>query len=210
MKLIRSTLAGLAVAGMTLLPAAPTLAAPTETTRAGFTSVVLAPEFLGALKTLGVKPDTIGPGRLQSTSRRTSATFPITTGAVDLSAVQGEIDHAGGLSLKAGSTRVELSAFLIDLNPARPVLTGLAVVNDDYVGRIPLFDLGLASARINASNDFLTVRGVAVTLADEAAAALNSIFNVTAFAKGVAIGTATVRAILDGGGHYNGDDDRHD
>jgi hypothetical protein len=183
MKSLRITFAGLALTAAGLLPATPSVAAPTETTRAGATSVALAAEFVNALASLGVQPGALGPGRLYAVGRRAQASFPITAGAVDLGAVKGEIGHAGGLSLKAGGTRVELSAFLIDLNASRPVLTGLAVVNDNFV---------------------LTVRNVKVTLAGEAASALNEIFRVGAFAKGFPIGTATVRAILDGKGHDRG------
>ena len=52
----------------------------------------------------------------------------------------------------------------------------------------------------------MKVSGVAVTLSTEAAATLNSIFNVTAFSRGFPIGVATVHAILESSrGKYSED-----
>jgi hypothetical protein len=126
------------------------------------------------------------------------AAFPITAGAVDLGTLKAEIDHAGGLSLTGGGTTVELSAFVIDLAGTRPVLTGLVTVNDGLLGRVPLFELALpASGGVSGNDDFLKVNDVAVTLSQEAATALNSVFKVNAFVAGFPIGTAFVRAILE-------------
>ena len=152
MNLIQSTIAGLALAGIAFLPATQAFAAPTKTIRDGATSVNLAPGFVGALTTLGVAPDAIAPGKLSAKKRGVIASFPITTGVVDLGTVKTEVGHAGGLSLTAGNTRGELSAFISDWDGGRPVLTGLAVVNDSLVdgGRIPLFDLDLRGARIQS------------------------------------------------------------
>ncbi len=196
MKHLRHVLAVFAFAFAATQLSAQALAAPTETTRAGATSVRLAPEFLKALTTLKVTPAPIAPGHLYPTRSGAKAVFPITAGAVDLGSIKGEIDHAGGLSLSAGGTKVELSAFLIEINDKRPVLTGLAVVNDNLVGRLPLFDVHLSAARIDAGDDVLKVDWVQLTLAQEAADALNKIFNVTAFTNGFPIGTAKVLAFL--------------
>jgi hypothetical protein len=48
-----------------------------------------------------------------------------------------------------------------------------------------------------AANDFPAPSIVAVTPSQEAAAALNSVFNVTAFVPGFTIGTGFLRAILE-------------
>jgi hypothetical protein len=194
MKQVRNTLGTLAIAALLVQPS---LAAPTETTRAGSTSVQLAPEFLKALNALKVTPASIAPGRLFIRWGGAKVMFPITAGAVDLGAVTGEMDHAGGLSLSANGTTVELSSFLIDINGNRPVLTGLAVVDDNLVGRLPLFDLHLSASRIDADDDFLKVDWVQATLSQEAADALNKIFKVNAFAAGLPIGTAQIRAFLE-------------
>ena len=203
MKPLRIIMQGaLAVAALAALPSVQALAAPTETTRAGSTSVQLAPEFLKALTALKVTPAPIAPGRLNVRRGGVKAAFPITTGAVDLGTVKGEIGHEGGLSLSANGKRVELSAFLIDVTGTRPVLTGLAVVDDSLVGRLPLFDLHLSASRVDADDELLKVDWVRVTLSQEAADALNQIFSVDAFTAGFPIGTAKIRAVLESAGKH--------
>jgi hypothetical protein len=101
------------------------------------------------------------------------------------------------LSLTKGATRVELSSFAIEIEAGGSLLTGLAVVNDTLVGRIPLFDLDLSGAGLGLNGNILKVDAVAATLNEDAANALNGIFGVTAFQKGLPIGTADVRALLD-------------
>jgi hypothetical protein len=169
-------------------------AAPTALLTDGKTSVTLSNDFLGALVALRLSAGTVGDGTLRSGV----ASFPVTGGALDLATAKGEINHSGGLVLAAGSTRVELLSFNIDTSGSRTVLTGLVTVNGDFVGRLPLFDLGLPSITLPLqpqafNNIFLP--GVKVTLSAEAAQALNSIFGVTAFAQGFNIGTASVFAV---------------
>ena len=185
MALTRTLIASTLVAGaLAVLPFA-AMAAPTETTRGGATTVALSPQLLGALQSLNVAPGAIAPGKLVATPRGIRAWFGITTGAVDLgsasnTSITAEIAHEGGLSLTAGGTRVELSSFAIEIETGGNLLTGLAVVNDTLVGRIPLFDLDLANAGISRAGNVL-----------------NQIFGVTAFVEGLPVGTAEVRALLD-------------
>jgi hypothetical protein len=171
--------------------AAPAIAAPTVSTLGGDTRVDLSADFLGALTSLGVSASATYPARL----RGAQAKFPIPTGEIDLESAKGEIVHNGGLNLTAGDLTVNISSFVIDTTGDAPVLTGLVKANDSLVGRIALFDLQLTSAPdVDQFRLFgkLTIDGVAVTLTDEAAAALNDVFGVTAFAEGIPIGTARV------------------
>lgn len=197
MKMLHKVFAGVVLSSAMIFTSLSSLAAPTETTVGGVTSVQLAPSFLAALSSLSLTPAAISPGRIFSRHNVTVAGFPITAGEVDLGTVKGEIDHAGGLSLTGGGKVVQLSAFIIDLTAATPVLTGLVTVNNSLVGRVPLFDLNLAQASVDAKNQQLKVKNVTVTLTDKAAAALNGVFGVTALAQGVPIGTAAIRARLD-------------
>jgi hypothetical protein len=202
MALTRTLIASTLVAGaLAVVPFAAT-AAPTETTRGGATTVALSPQLLGALQSLNVAPGAIAPGKLVATPRGIRAWFGITTGAVDLGSasntpITAEIAHEGGLSLTAGGTRVELSSFAIEIETGGNLLTGLAVVNDTLVGRIPLFDLDLANAGISRAGNVLKASDVAATLNKDAANVLNQIFGVTAFVEGLPVGTAEVRALLD-------------
>lgn len=170
-------------------------AAPTATLKSGKTTVALATDFVDALGTLGVTPAAIKPGKLKNGS----VSFPISGGAIDVATAKGEIAHTGGLSLTAGSTRVELLNFTIDTSGAAPVLTGVVTANGDLVGRVPLFDLDLPTLTPPIQPDAqgrVTIADVGVTLTGEAAAALNGAFGVTAFADGAAIGTATVALVV--------------
>jgi len=190
-----SRLAAIAATGLLAAPAL-TLATPTQVTDRGITSVKLAPSFLSALGSLGVQPGTVEPGRLVARNGDTLAVFPITDGALDLGTVKGEVDHAGGLSLTAGKTEVDLTAFAIEIYPnATPVLTGLVTVDGNFVGRLPLFNLSLSHASVAKYDDRLVVKEVGVTLNPAAAAALSSVFHASVPA-GLAIGTATVRSFL--------------
>jgi hypothetical protein len=188
----RSRRPGVATAAALALILAATQAgmASTTTLNNGRTSVALSTEFLGALTALGVAPGVIKPGKL----RGTTLTFPVPAGAVDLSTAKGEVQHTGGLTLTAGGTVVQLLNFTVDTTTARPVLTGVVTVNGALVGRLPLFDLALPQLTLplEPSRNEVTIPNVGVTLSAEAAAALNSVFDVSAFAEGFPIGTATV------------------
>lgn len=166
------------------------------------TSVVLAPGFVTALGSLRVTPGGLESGNLAVQGSNVVATFPIPTARVDFPNLRLQIVHNGGLSLRAGSTFVTLSDFIIENFAAGPRLTGLVKVNETIVGRIPLFTITLAGApevkALDSTTDSgtigtLSIKG-ALTLTQEAASALNATFGVSAFTRGFAIGDATVSA----------------
>lgn len=166
------------------------MAAPTADFQVGYTSVAPDAGFLAAAGSLGVSVSPIQGSKLA---------FPIVTGSIDLATAAGEILHSNGIVLKAGGTVVELRNFIIDTTGAKPVLTGLVVANETTIGRLPLFDLGLPPGLTLPLQPkgwlrVLTLPGVTLKLTDDAAAALNGAFNVTAFAEGFLIGTAKVNA----------------
>lgn len=189
MKFSKSIVGALAFGAITAVTAAPTLSVSY-----GNTAVKLDPVFVGALSSLSVTASALGSSRLHEGV----ATFPIIDGDFDFGTAKGEITHVGGLMLKAGATTVELRDFLIDTSGAKPVLTGKVIANDNFVARIALFDLVLPALTLPLAaptNGWgqLKVPGVKVTLNAGAAAALNGVFNVTAFAGGLPIGEATVK-----------------
>ncbi len=158
----------------------------------GVTEVAINPATLATLTSappagLGLTPGIVAPAKLAGTT----ASFPITPSVVAANLSSGTIGHTGGLSLAAGSTKVELTRYDIKLG-AKPTLSSL--VNGG--GRATIFDLSLASAKVKISGLNVTVSNVPVTLSATGAAALNQAFNVTALAAGVPIGTATVKAKL--------------
>lgn len=169
-------------------------AGPSLVLNEGRTTVNLSNDFLGALNALSLSAGGVGDSRLSSGI----IGFPITNGALDLANAKGEINHGGGLFLATRTTRVELLSFNIDTTGATPTITGIVLVNGDFVGRIPLFNLTLPTLTLPLQPHAfgtLFIPGVKVALAPEAAAALNQVFGVTAFAGGFNIGTASVFAV---------------
>ncbi len=159
------------------------------------TSVVLSPGFVGALGTLGVTPGGLELGNLAVTGGVATATFRIPSGRFDAQTLGLQILHTGGLTLRAGSTTVVLSDFIIENFAAGPRLTGLVKVNENIVGRVPLFTLTLAGLPdvqpFNDNSGTISI-GARLTLTQVAATALNGIFGVSAFTGGFVIGDATV------------------
>lgn len=203
MTLIRPLLVPFALCAAIALASGSAAAAPTVATVNGSTEVVLSADFVGALTTLGVAPSPAAPGRISAAG---IATFPIAGGEIDADSLRGEINHNGGINLTAGELVVSLSSFVIDTTGETPVLTGLVKANGSVVGRIALFDLTLTAAptigpapgisNLQAFDGRLALGGVGATLTAEAAAALNDVFDVTAFAAGLPIGTAAVQTLF--------------
>ncbi len=181
---------------LTMNLAIPAEAAPTVQLVFGKTTVRLSEDFVGALGVLNLTPGVIRPATLNL--RKGKVRFPIPTGGVDLATARGDIFHDGGLTLTdEGGTTVELFNFIIDTTDA-PVLTGLVTVDGDLLDRVPLFNLELTMEPKVIWDWLLLIRGVNVTLTAEAAAALNGVFETTAFEEGFNIGVAKVFA----GFHY--------
>lgn len=203
----KPTRVGLIVAFGALLTAS-VQAAPTAQLLGGNTRVVLDPGFLAALDSLGVVPAPIAPGTLWNGR---TVRFPIPAGVVDLGSSQGDIFHAGGLSLSAGGTRVDLVNFLID-TVGTPSLTGIVSVDGAVVGRLPLFDLTLTQAP-SAQRNVLRIAGVEVSLTQAAADALNMVFGIDDLSGGLPIGVAFVNApfnVLSDGRDEDEDEDSDD
>ncbi|MDX2215166.1 MAG: hypothetical protein SFY66_17905 [Oculatellaceae cyanobacterium bins.114] len=160
----------------------------------GITSVALSPDLVNALTSLNVQASGFGDTRINNGV----ANFSITGGSVDLNRTRVEIAHSGGLTLRAGSTEVSLTDFVITNLGGQTVLTGLVSANGAIVARAPLFNLVVGSIGTSRRQrrDNLDINNVSVTLSDVAANALNQAFGVTAFAAGFNIGTAQVDAFF--------------
>jgi hypothetical protein len=160
----------------------------------GETKVALSSTFVSALGSLGVAPGAVGPASLF----KGVATFPITVGVADLTNTLVDIGHVGGLSLTAGSTKVTLVNFQIEVLPGvAPYISGIVTVNGAIAGRLPLFDLTAIGNVYQPGKEWLSIQNVTVVLDPAAAAALNKVFGVTAFTGGFSIGTANTMALLE-------------
>ena len=150
----------------------------------GSTALQLDAGAAAALTSLGVTAGVVAPATVESDGLN----FPITGGKVNAKTFAGSIRHSGGISLTAGSTVVELTEFIINVD-ADPDLTAL-------VGgtRVSILNLDLSALDAKVSGRQITLGGVKGTLTAAAAGALNQAFGVTAFTEGLTLGLATVKA----------------
>ncbi|NJR65651.1 MAG: hypothetical protein HC772_10520 [Leptolyngbyaceae cyanobacterium CRU_2_3] len=160
----------------------------------GKTSVDFSDGFVDALGSLKVRASGFGSTKIKNGV----ADFLITGGATDLDTTKVEILHAGGLTLKAGQTKVNLTDFSISNLGDQTVLTGAVTVNNNLVGRVSLFDLEIGSVATSAARKRtnLDLKDVNVSLTSGAADTLNQVFGVSAFTAGFNIGTAQVDAFV--------------
>lgn len=183
-----TTLALILMVGLATVPAI----GQTNTVLLGQTNVKLGSDFVGALGALNLAPGTVFPTRLDNGA----VNFPVVGGAIELKTAKGEILHSGGLILTSSSgTKVRLQAFTIDTTTGQPFISGLVVVDGQLLGRLPLFTLQLPSGLtlpLKPYYGWITLKGVGVKLSSQAAAALNTVYGVTAFQGGFNIGTANV------------------
>lgn len=169
------TIAGSQVYAITLIPTA------------GKTEVQLSNAMIAELTSLGVKAGAITPGTL---SKKGFATFPITTGAVEMT--KGEVDHSGGLTLTSKNNRLVLNSFIIDTFASQPILNGLIITNGIIKARAPVFELNTATAQVQAKGKKLTISNVGLTLTREGAILLNQLYGFDPYSE-IPVGTATVK-----------------
>lgn len=151
--------------------------------RFGATTLALDPQAAAALTSLGVTPSVVAP----ATAAEDGLRFPITNPFIN-ALRSGRIEHAGGIALTAGVTRVELTDFVINLD-ARPDLTAL-------VGgaRVSILDLSFDHTRVRHARGRVIAGPVAATLTPAAAGALNAAFGLPAgtVPAGLKLGDATI------------------
>ncbi len=162
------------------------------------TQVALDPNFLTALQTLKLTPGTVGTATLNGGT----LSFPITGGNVSYYSpsgpvqpyVQGKIDHQGsGISLTAGTTKVELTNFTID--PAASKLYGDVAVNGaQAASQAYLFFLDGSTLQPLSQPTPTTavLQGTKVEISPDAAALLNKTFGTTAVMPNSLVGVAKI------------------
>jgi hypothetical protein len=153
------------------------------------TSVTLDGGTAAALTSLGVS---IAPSGSATFDAATSTiTFPITSGYAEIHSdlsfkpgyILGSIDHDGsGFTLTAGSTKVELSDFVVD--PGNSVLYGTV----GGTPMVPLLDLDGTNVKVGTEDGNVVLDGTVAKLTDTAAGALNKAFNVDAIKAGTPLG----------------------
>jgi hypothetical protein len=177
--------------------ATPTPAAVFTSVNGKTTAITLDSGFVAALTSLKLTPGTIGTATL---SKAGVLTFPITGGNVTYydpatkvrPYVQGELDHNGsGLSLTAGSTKVELKNFVIDPGNNSHVSGDVYVNGKEAAKGANLFRLdGTTLNPVTKDGDAYILEGTTVYISDDAAALLNSTFKTTAVTGDLKVGIA--------------------
>jgi hypothetical protein len=152
----------------------------------GKTKLTVDAGTAAALGSLGVAVEPIKPAN----ARRGPFKFPITGGEVDAETLAGQIGHSGGLAFVSGSTRVELTDFVINVD-ADPDLT--AMVGGS---RVSILSLDLSDLVRKDRDGKVSLAGIKASLTSGAAAALNAAFSTTAFTEGLLVGTAKVKAYV--------------
>jgi hypothetical protein len=152
----------------------------------GSTTLRLSSSTAKALGSLGVKVAPTGRARAAGGGVR----FPISGGSIDPRTAAGRIDHSGGLRLSAGGKRITLSDYRVAVG--RKIMLSARVGS----GRVHILELA-GRAKVTRSGFNTNVSGLRARLTAKAATALNGTFGVTAFKKGLTLGTVTVRSQTD-------------
>jgi hypothetical protein len=183
-----STAGGATAAGANTVTAIPSLSGTG-------TSVKIDPGTAEALKSLGVSLAPTGSATFEAAT--STITFPITSGYAEIHSdlnvkpgyIQGSIAHEGsGFSLSAGSTKVELSDFVVD--PGNSMLYGTV----GGTPKVPLLSLDGTNVKVSMEGSDVVLQGTVAKLTDTAAGALNKAFNVSALKAGIPLGTVRLVA----------------
>ena len=160
------------------------------------TQVTLDAGFTSALTTLKLTPGVTGTAKLTNGT----LSFPITGGHVTYYKpgtvspfVQGEIMHQGsGISLTAGSTKVELTNF--DIDPGASKLYGDVSVNGTQAAsHAYLFYLdGTTLKGLQTSGDTAMLEGTKVEISPDAAGLLDKTFKTEAVKANLLVGIAKI------------------
>ena len=115
--------------------------------------------------------------------------FPIVGGEIDSESLAGTIDHAGGIKFSSvGGARVKLTDFVVDTEAG--TLTASTPGGPDLL----TLDLDLSGLERSDEGGEIVLSGIAATLSDDGATALNKAFDVELFEGGLAMGEVAVTA----------------
>ncbi len=182
------------LAGATPSETASTVTAVVTQVGSGQTALVSSPAATYALLRNGIVPFPSGPAQerlvLQPGGLGLRADFPVTEGSVDMSALQGDMVHAGGLTFFSFVTfkYIDLSRFVIVLD-ASPHLDATLVNGQPAALRV--FDLDLSSTTVATSGGQVAISNIVPTFTTDAAVALDTILGTGVFVGGMAFGTAS-------------------
>jgi hypothetical protein len=145
------------------------------------TNVVVNPAVSAVLKHAGITVTAVAPA-----TAKASLLFPVSGGRIVVATLVGTVDHTGGLSFSHSGKGVTLTNFVINTNTKQ--LT--ATVSGQS---LPIFDLNLASLkRASGPHGTIVASNIKLTVASQAATALNGGLGVSTFKGGMNFGIATL------------------
>jgi hypothetical protein len=172
------------------------LPAQTRTLVYGRTTVQFNSSFMQTLTGLGAVVTDLN----QNSLKNGAVTFVVKEGSIDLQNAAGEVTHSGGYMISAGGAVLRIQNLVLDTtNGNAPVITGLYVVNDKLVGRLPIFSVQPPAGitlPLTPQTGIEQINGFGLTLAPAAATAINGVFGAQVLQAGTGIGTADVYTVL--------------
>ena len=153
----------------------------------GRTTLTLSKAVLADFTALGITPTAIAGSQVYNNQ----IYFPITSGAVNLDNAYGQMLHAGGINLTAGTKQVRLDSFIFSTSGEESLVTALVIVDGKFLGRIRVFDLELPSdltLPLDPKDGDFFLAGVKWNLDPQAVAALNDAFKTEVFKNNLFIG----------------------
>ena len=145
------------------------------------TDVVVNPAVSAAFKQADISVTAVAPA-----TAKTTLLFPVSGGQIAGATLAGTVDHTGGLTFGHSGKNVTLTNFVINTNTKQLTAT---------VGgqSMPIFDLSLASlTRASGPHGAVVAGNIKLTVASQAATALNSALGVSTFKDGMDFGIATL------------------
>jgi hypothetical protein len=155
----------------------------------GRTTLTLSKTVMADFTKLGITPTAIAGSQLYNNQ----IYFPITSGAVNLENAYGQMLHAGGINLTAGTKQVRLDSFIFSTSGEESLVTALVIVDGKFLGRIRVFDLELPSnlsLPLDPKDGDFFLGGVKWNLDPQAVAALNDAFKTNVFENNLFIGNS--------------------
>jgi hypothetical protein len=176
-----------------------TFAQNTVTATSGSATISFSSNMSSFLTPLGLSVGQVDPTSIS----HGNATLTLATGVVDLASGGVNIVYSGGFTIEgAGSTTIRFQNLTIDTTGNTPVMTAIAVVNNQIRGRYTLFDLTPAAGTtlpftLHGVN--WTLNGVQLALDTSTTTLLNSVYGVSQFTGGVNIATMNLATKVSSG-----------
>jgi hypothetical protein len=171
-------------------------AAPADnvvTVTGGSATTVTASGVVGKLALAGIVPVTLKPGTMSIggplTNLTATTTFPISSGSVDFSTFNGQVQAGGGLLFISlfGLRSVTLTKLQVDIVNG---VTTLSAATPSGT-RIPLFALSLSGATLGGDATHIVIGNLATTITAQGAQFLDSALRTKVFTANMLFGTST-------------------